>query len=308
MRSSQALPRALAALCVLVAVEVMVGQSAGKPAGAVTVRSELTDKQPTRTHRLKMNRGMRYRITVRSSRGSLFVPLVRIEDSTGQRLVLKTGMANSVQLDFESAKDGTYSIVVASRRPGNGQRYAMTLQRIERPEAEAVQVLEKFLAKLAVGKIQDAYQLVAPSSKKTGDPIAYKTPLDPASFKREVDRMRSDAAPVPYPKFAQYKLGQTTLAVADSLPDLCPLRWRQRRGNACPGRMDAGMSPTQSISFADTRRTFGQINNIKSPFAFTAAAINGPGDPLPGPERAPASSLLTQEHFGVSVAKARRSW
>ena len=40
------------------------------------------------------------------------------------------------------------------------------------PEAEPVGVLEDFLGSLASADFQGAYQLVAPSSQRNGDPIA----------------------------------------------------------------------------------------------------------------------------------------
>jgi hypothetical protein len=43
-------------------------------------------------------------------------------------------------------------------------------------------VLETFLGALASKNFKVAYGLVAPSSKKHGDPIAYKAPLDYKTF------------------------------------------------------------------------------------------------------------------------------
>ena len=47
-------------------------------------------------------------------------------------------------------------------------------------------VLETFLGHLAAGELEGAYELVAHSSKRNGDPIAYDAPLDYDSFLKEL--------------------------------------------------------------------------------------------------------------------------
>ena len=61
-------------------------------------------------------------------------------------------------------------------------------------------MLESFLGYLAQGDYERAYRLVAPSSKKQGDPIAYRARLDYEAFLREL-RARSRR------KFVEYALG-----------------------------------------------------------------------------------------------------
>lgn len=81
------------------------------------------------------------------------------------------------------------------------------LQAEERLEmADPATVLHTFMKRLATGQLEKAYVLVAPSSKKNGDPIANRAPLDFASFRREVEAMRNDIADeIPFPKFSGYR-------------------------------------------------------------------------------------------------------
>lgn len=53
-------------------------------------------------------------------------------------------------------------------------------------QTEPVLALEHFLAALSQGQFEEAYSLVAPSSKANGDPIAYRAPLDFESFVMEI--------------------------------------------------------------------------------------------------------------------------
>jgi hypothetical protein len=71
-------------------------------------------------------------------------------------------------------------------------------------------VLETFLGHLATADVEKAYSLVAPSSKKRGDPIAYRAPLDYKSFLRELaPHMEDDTAPPKTLwKFLDYRLGK----------------------------------------------------------------------------------------------------
>jgi hypothetical protein len=55
------------------------------------------------------------------------------------------------------------------------------------PAVEPVAVLETFLGRLAAKDYSGAYSLVAPSSKKNGDPIAYHIPVDFRSFLAELE-------------------------------------------------------------------------------------------------------------------------
>jgi hypothetical protein len=84
-------------------------------------------------------------------------------------------------------------------------------------EGLALAVLEDFLGNLSVGDFKAAYEFVAPSSKKNGDPIAYQAPLDYKSFVKELAPfvkekivMQPDGKQVTtieLPKFKNYKLG-----------------------------------------------------------------------------------------------------
>ena len=74
---------------------------------------------------------------------------------------------------------------------------------------QAMGVLETFLGALASKDFRTAYELVAPSSKKHGDPIAYNTPLNYKSFLGELSLHVSDdtSADGGLRKFMGYKLG-----------------------------------------------------------------------------------------------------
>jgi hypothetical protein len=86
-------------------------------------------------------------------------------------------------------------------------------------EGLALAVLEDFLGNLSVGDFKAAYQFVAPSSIKNGDPIAYKAPLDYESFVKELApfvKQKTVVQPdgtqvtvVELPKFKNYKTGAT---------------------------------------------------------------------------------------------------
>lgn len=67
-------------------------------------------------------------------------------------------------------------------------------------QSAAVATLERFLAALATEDITSAYELVAPSSKEEGDPIAYRARLDAESFRKELFGVRLE-------KFEKYELG-----------------------------------------------------------------------------------------------------
>ena len=79
-------------------------------------------------------------------------------------------------------------------------------ERLEMADPPAV--LKAFMSRMAQGKIEKAYELVAPSSKKNGDPIAYQTPLDLASFRRELEGLGYSDGEFPFPKFANYRVGK----------------------------------------------------------------------------------------------------
>jgi hypothetical protein len=79
-------------------------------------------------------------------------------------------------------------------------------ERLEMADPPAV--LKAFMNRMAQGKIEKAYELVAPSSKKNGDPIAYQTPLDLASFRRELEGIGYSDGEFPFPKFANYRVGK----------------------------------------------------------------------------------------------------
>ncbi len=72
---------------------------------------------------------------------------------------------------------------------------------------EPVVVLETFLKNLAEGRIDEAYSLVAPSSREKGDPIAYHAKLDREAFGRELGVAPGDIGGVPNAKFARYEMG-----------------------------------------------------------------------------------------------------
>lgn len=74
---------------------------------------------------------------------------------------------------------------------------------------EAVAVLETFLGALAAGEVERAYKLVAPSSKKNGDPIAYRAKLDFESFIWELRGGILETGRDPDPKFFQYQFGES---------------------------------------------------------------------------------------------------
>jgi hypothetical protein len=76
-------------------------------------------------------------------------------------------------------------------------------------EVHALGALENFLGVLASKDFKTAYGLVAPSSKKHGDPIAYRAPLGYAAFLKELSPHGEDGASLPdtLQKFIGYELG-----------------------------------------------------------------------------------------------------
>jgi hypothetical protein len=76
-------------------------------------------------------------------------------------------------------------------------------------EGHALGALESFLGALASKDFKTAYGLVAPRSKKHGDPIAYRAPLGYAAFLKELSPHGKDDASPPdtLQKFTGYELG-----------------------------------------------------------------------------------------------------
>lgn len=65
-----------------------------------------------------------------------------------------------------------------------------------------IAALRSFLRFLAAEKVDKAYKLVAPSSRKNGDAVVTGVPLDFASFRREFGKVQSTA------RFQEYRLGK----------------------------------------------------------------------------------------------------
>lgn len=84
--------------------------------------------------------------------------------------------------------------------------YVAAEERLEMAEPQTV--LKAFMKRMAHGEFEKAYELVAPSSIKNGDPIAYRTPLDFASFRRELEGVGYSDGEIPFPKFANYRVGK----------------------------------------------------------------------------------------------------
>ena len=79
----------------------------------------------------------------------------------------------------------------------------------EDSEIEPIHQLIRFLSYLSHSEDRHAYALIAPSSIRTGDPIAYHAALDWASFSKELDTERQ--------KFAKYHLGNLRWESPDRL-------------------------------------------------------------------------------------------
>ena len=81
--------------------------------------------------------------------------------------------------------------------------------RLTEKEQRPVNVLKAFLTYLAHDQDRRAYELVAPSSREGGDPIAYQAALDFESFVRELapGGDGADFDPTFRNKFADYQLG-----------------------------------------------------------------------------------------------------
>jgi hypothetical protein len=68
-------------------------------------------------------------------------------------------------------------------------------------DGEAEDVLKRFLFALAEGETQRAYDLVAPTTKESGDPVAYRAKADFRSFAAEAKAQSRE-------KFENYELGR----------------------------------------------------------------------------------------------------
>ncbi len=73
-------------------------------------------------------------------------------------------------------------------------------QGLKAPSAEPIHQLVRFLSYVTHGNNRHAFDLIAPETKKNGDPIAYDSPVDWKSFLNEL--------PVNRKKFGQYHLGK----------------------------------------------------------------------------------------------------
>lgn len=70
-----------------------------------------------------------------------------------------------------------------------------------RADGEPEDVLKRFLFALSEGETQRAYDLVAPTTKESGDPVAYRAKADFRSFAAEAKALSRE-------KFANYELGR----------------------------------------------------------------------------------------------------